>query len=486
MNRRIRVTLATAAATALTGGLLAGAATPVAAATATAAGSQLRGDFNGDGYRDVAIGVPAGTDGSWEAGWVGVVYGTSAGIDPTKRKILTQSGSVNPGSSEGGDLFGAGLSVADFDGDGYSDLAVGAPGEDIGSNSSQGTVTLYWGGPSGLGTSAALVKDPVAKDTNRFGGAITAGDFDGDGDTDLASYNALSSTVSVLHGPFTRTGTWASASTVTLPETSAYATGFLSSGNVSGDAADDLVVQYRTLHGGTNRAWYFRGSATGAGLVQEAVLPASHTSAVGDIDKDGYADIAVADAYETTGVGGAVTVLYGGSAGLGTSRAATALTQNSPGVPGSSESGDRFGAALSISDVTGDGYGDLAVGLPGEDVGSLTDAGSVVLLRGSATGIAGTGNQSLTQNTSGIPGTAESKDQFGSFVLLTDVNNNGRADLTAAAIGEAVTGTTVRTGAVWRLPGATTGLTGTGSKSFGSYELGRAREDQSFGRTLGG
>ncbi|MFV5994769.1 FG-GAP repeat protein [Streptomyces sp. NPDC056231] len=483
MYRHIRLSLATAAATALTSGLLAGAAAPADAVTA---GKGLHGDFNGDGYRDVAIGVPDGMDGTTDAGWVGVVYGTSAGIDPSKRKILTQSGSVNPATPRGTDRFGASLSVADFDGDGYSDLAVGAPGKDLSPNANQGTVTLYWGGPTGLGGSAVLVKDPVAKDGNSFGGALTAGDFDGDGDTDLASYNSLSSTVSILNGPFTRSGLWTSASTVPLPETSTYANGFLSSGNISGDAADDLVVQYRTMRGGTSRAWYFRGSAAGKGLVQEAVLPASHTSAVGDIDKNGYADIAVADAYETTGLGGAVTVLYGSSTGLGRSRAATSLTQNSPGVPGASESGDQFGASLSVADVTGDGYADLAVGLPGEDFGSLTDAGSILLLRGSATGIATSGNQSFTQNTSGIPGTAESKDKFGSLVLLTDTNRNGRADLTASAIGEAVSGSTVRTGSVWRLLGAATGLTSTGSKSFGSHELGRGPEDRSFGQALGG
>ncbi|WDV53311.1 FG-GAP repeat protein [Streptomyces coeruleorubidus] len=480
MHTRIRLTLVTAAAAALTGSLLTAAAGP-----ASAGGSGLDGDFNGDGYRDVAVGVPVGTDGSWGAGWVGVVYGTSAGIDPTRRKILTQSGSVNPGSPEGDDQFGAALTVADFDGDGYSDLAVGAPGEDYSPNADQGSITLYWGGPSGLG-SAAMVKDPVAKDGNKFGGALTAGDFDGDGHTDLASYNALLSTVSILKGPFTRTGGWSSAATAPLPEASAYATGSLSSGNVSGDAADDLVVQYRTLRGGTERAWYFEGSASGAGLLEKAVLPHSHTSAIGDIDHDGHADIVVADSYETKAVGGAVMVLYGDAAGPGAGRATTVLTQNSAGVPGASESGDRFGAALSVGDVTGDGYADVALGVPGEDIGSLTNAGSTVLLRGSASGIVASGNQSLTQDTSGIPGAAESGDKFGSFVLLSDIDGNGRADLAASAIGEQVPGTTVRTGALWRVRGAGTGFTSTGSKSFGSYELGRAREDQSFGQALGG
>jgi hypothetical protein len=486
--RRTRLALATTVALALTGGAAAAATAPAGAATASAvsaatAGSGPGGDFNGDGYRDVAVGVPDGSDGSTNAGWVAVVYGTSAGIDPAQRKVLTQSGSVNPGAAEGGDLFGAAFSVADFDGDGYSDLAAGAPGEDFSPNSDQGSVTLYWGGPSGLGTSAVLVKDPVAKDGNKFGGALTAGDFDGDGHTDLAAYNSLLSTVSVLKGPFTRSGTWSSAATVTLPTTSSYATGFLSSGNVSGDAADDLVVQYRALRGGTESAWYYEGSAAGAGLVKKAMLPPTHTSAIGDIDGDGYDDIVVADAYETLAVGGELCVLYGGTDGP---VAPVPLTQNSAGVPGSSESGDKFGASLSVADVTGDGYADVAVGLPGEDVGSIANAGSIVLLRGSASGIATSGNQSLTQNSSGIPGTAESGDTFGSYVLLSDVDGNGRADLTVSAVGEAVPHETVHSGAVWRLRGASGGFTATGSLSFGAASLGRAWDDPTFGKVLGG
>lgn len=493
MHRRTRRALATTVGLALTGGLVAATTGPAGAATASAlsasavsaatAGSGPGGDFNGDGYRDIAVGVPDGTDGYTNAGWVAVVYGTSAGIDPAKRKILTQSGSVNPGSPEGRDQFGAAFSVADFDGDGYSDLAVGAPGEAYSPNADQGSVTMYWGGPGGLGTSAAMIKDPVAKDGNEFGGALTTGDFDGDGHTDLAAYNGLLSTVSVLKGPFTRSGAWTSAATVTLPTSSQYATGFLSAGNVSGDAADDLVVQYRALRGGTQSAWYFEGSASGTGLVRKAMLPHTHTSAIGDVDGDGYDDIVVADAYESLALGGGLCLLYGGTDGP---TAPVPLTQNSPGVPGASESGDRFGASLSVADVTGDGYADVAVGVPGEDLGSLADAGSVVLLRGSATGIAGTGHQTVSQNTSGIPGTAEAKDRFGSSVLLSDIDGNGRADLAAAAIGETPPGSSTSAGAVWRLRGASAGFSSTGSLSFGSSAVGRAWSDAPFGQALGG
>ncbi|MET8276405.1 FG-GAP repeat protein [Streptomyces sp. NPDC005096] len=87
---------------------------------ASAAPSGLQGDFDGDGYRDLAIGVPAGISGATDAGYVTVAYGTSASIDPAKHKMISQNSSGVPGSSEGGDSFGAKLATADFDKDGYT------------------------------------------------------------------------------------------------------------------------------------------------------------------------------------------------------------------------------------------------------------------------------------------------------------------------------------------------------------------------------
>ena len=86
------------------------------------------------------------------------------------------------------------------------------------------------------------------------------------------------------------------------------------------------------------------------------------------------------------------------------------ITQNSPGVPGSGEASDQFGAALS---ATSRG---VLVGDQLEDVGSLTDAGAITLL--ASTDRDGPFDQafSWTQATSGVPGAAESKDHFGAAV----------------------------------------------------------------------
>ena len=88
------------------------------------------------------------------------------------------------------------------------------------------------------------------------------------------------------------------------------------------------------------------------------------------------------------------------------------VTQNSPGIPGAAETGDRFGAALTINNLIGsNGTIDVAVGVPGEDIGSVADAGSVIILQDLydpvETGVA------IDQNSAGVPGVAEAGDQFG-------------------------------------------------------------------------
>ncbi|PZG85194.1 hypothetical protein C1I97_33690 [Streptomyces sp. NTH33] len=87
-------------------------------------------------------------------------------------------------------------------------------------------------------------------------------------------------------------------------------------------------------------------------------------------------------------------------------------------------------------DFDGDGYRDIAVGVPEESLGAKQDAGAVVVLRGSARGLTGTGAKSFSQNTSGVPGTAESRDFFGDAVFLPDVTGDRRAELIAGARGE--------------------------------------------------
>lgn len=106
------------------------------------------------------------------------------------------------------------------------------------------------------------------------------------------------------------------------------------------------------------------------------------------------------------------------------------------------------------ADFNNDGADDLAVGVPGENVGSIVDAGSVNVLYGSlGTGLAGIGSQLLTQPVSAV----EAGDQFGSALASGDFNNDGDADLGVGAPFEAVGGGFLA-GAVSAVPGSTGGL----------------------------
>jgi hypothetical protein len=83
-----------------------------------------------------------------------------------------------------------------------------------------------------------------------------------------------------------------------------------------------------------------------------------------------------------------VSVQYGGPKGIGTTRA-KAFSQNSAGVPGAAETGDGFGKSLATGDLDGDGYDDAIIGVPGEDLGTVANAGAAVVLWGTPKGLTG-------------------------------------------------------------------------------------------------
>jgi hypothetical protein len=155
---------------------------------------------------------------------------------------------------------------------------------------------------------------------------------------------------------------------------------------------------------------------------------------------------------------GSVNVLYG-STGTGLNGNGSQLfTQPVSAV----EAGDQFGSALASGDFNNDGFADLAVGAPTEDVGTITDAGAVSVLYGSNTGLSTAGAQTFTQPVSAV----EVDDTFGFSLAAGDFDNDGFADLAAGASFEDV-GSAVDAGAVSALYGtAGTGLSVTGAQTF--------------------
>src|SRR5919198_5628860 len=73
-----------------------------------------------------------------------------------------------------------------------------------------------------------------------------------------------------------------------------------------------------------------------------------------------------------------------------------------------------------FGDFNGDGFADLAVGVPLEDVGTVANAGAVNVIYGSAAGLTAAGNQFWHENKGGIDDSAEPGDRFGSGLAGAD------------------------------------------------------------------
>ncbi|GAA3500468.1 FG-GAP repeat protein [Streptomyces prasinosporus] len=433
MRTKLSTTLATATAAALTGGLLVAATGPAAAAPG------LDGDFNGDGYRDVAVTAPLATVGGKNAaGAVTVLYGSPDGAGAHRIQTLTQNSTGVPGSAEEDDQFGSHTAPGDFNGDGYADLAVGAPGEDAGSDTNGGTVVVLWGGSGGL-SGATTVSDPSRSSHDWFGQVVAAGDYDGDGRADLAIASDINK-VDVYRGGFTKSGATGGRYTVTAPVLKVEGLDIynLTPGDVDADGRTDLVVDgYEGDSDGEysyNANYWLRGSSSGVTASGARKLPAGVISDIGDVNGDGHGDIVIGNQWDAgadsagAARGGAVEIVYGTPDGP--DGGIETISQNTAGVPGSNETGDGFGYEVSLGDVNGDGHDDLVVGSPGEDLDGIRDAGMVSVIYGFSGGLSETGTQALEQGTPGVPGNSEENDGFGGEVLLSDVTGDGRADLT--------------------------------------------------------
>ncbi|CAM5716164.1 FG-GAP and VCBS repeat-containing protein [Streptomyces hirsutus] len=419
---------------ALAATLLAAGLTPVLLATpAPAAVAKHHDDFNGDGRRDLVYGGTNDVD--REGGTVNVLHGTAGGLDTARVHRIHQGSPGVPGTGEEDDWFGETSASADLNKDGYADLVVGNPTEHVGSAEYRGSVTVVWGSKAGLsgGTNVSPASGAGGRHA-QFGRDVATGDFTGDGSPDLVVIGGGEAWL--YRGPFTKAGATGKVSRIDKTGSGWYSHG-LAAGKINGDGKTDLVILGTQFYGSEqrHRIWSLTGSSSGLSSGPSKTFSSEPwAAAIGDFDKNGYGDIAVGLPDQGNGRG-AVTVWRGTSSGPSGS---TTFTQATAGVSGSPEADDNFGYAVSAADANGDGYADLAVGVPHEDVGGHDDQGGVHLFRGGSGGLSGARSSWIPQT---VVGPADDHLSFGFAVRLRDLTADGRADL---ALGAAQRGVVLR------------------------------------------
>jgi hypothetical protein len=332
------------------------------AAVWSAAAAAASGDFNGDGFADLAVGAPYEDVGTVaDAGAVNVLYGNAAGLSAAGNQLWHQNVGGVEDSAEPADRFGSALAAGDFNGDGFADLAIGVPFEDVGTVADAGAVNVLYGSPVGLTAAGNELWNQdasgignAAEANDRFGLALAAGNFGKSARTDLA-----------VGVPDENVGGRANAGAVNVL--------YGRAGGLSGKG-DQVWHQNRRGIGDAAQANDRFGSALGAG----------------DFGQSGSADLAVGAPLEGVGTvaeAGAVNVIYGSSTGLLPANDQF-WHKDSPGVGGHAQPRDHFGWALAAADLGKTARADLAVGIPLAG----NDAGAVSVLYGTSTGLSATGS----------------------------------------------------------------------------------------------
>ena len=339
------------------------------------------GDINGDGYADIIIGAPLFTNGQTEEGSANIWLGSVDGIGENADRAWKVEGN-GAYAHYGNSVFTAG----DVNGDGYSDVIVGAPGRH--DHADVGFADVFHGSADTLEETATWTK-ASNQEMAYFGLSVaSAGDVNGDGYGDvivgapywdggqpfeggawvyLGWYNGLQSAPD-----------WYEQSDA---ETAQFGFSVAGAGDVNGDGYDDVIVGapfYDSPQVDEGAAWVYLGSASGLSNSSDWAKASDNTdaqfgysvSSAGDVNGDGYADIIVGAPFLDDE--GSAWVYLGSPDG----------TISKPHWYGKNDQADsEYGTSVGTAgDVNRDGYSDVIVGAPRWDNGQVNEGGVYIYL----------------------------------------------------------------------------------------------------------
>ncbi|WP_411822146.1 FG-GAP-like repeat-containing protein [Leptospira sp. 'Mane'] len=380
------------------------------------------GDVNGDGFGDLAIGAPGYSS---NMGQTYIFHGSSAGIPSV---TATAANSTQTGAATG-DSFGT-VHIGDVNGDGYSDLAVGATNVSL-----SGVVYIFLGSATGISTGNSGAANSVltgVSSGDNFGTSVYIGDTNGDGFSELAvgalNGNTNTGAVYVFHGSssgiVSMNANIANAKLLGSGSIGQFGGSGVPIADVNGDGYGDLLAGGIGVNAGLGsnqgQAYLFYGSATGIASVisssASSIFTGSAASdqfgqvALGDCNGDGFADLLIGARLRNSNVGQSYVFLSSGSAGAPGAQAISAnFTQT--GIIG----GDNFGN-LGFDDINGDGFYDVIVGAAGRNAGQgANNQGEVYIFHSKSTGSV---SASASSANTTITGTATGNNYFGSSFSL--------------------------------------------------------------------
>ena len=371
-------------------------------------------DIDGNGVVDLAVGAWGDDDGGNEAGAIWLLFLNRNGTVGGHQKISALEGGFT-GSLDQWDIFGTAVtSIGDLNGDGRSDIAVGAPGDDDG-GSTRGAVWVLFLEADGTVGSHQKISDTQGGfegkliDGAEFGASVVSmGDLNGDGITELA-----------VGSPHDADG--------------GYQTGAVWVLSVNHDGTVGSHQKISDLAGN------FGGELDVGDFFGFGV------AAIGDLDQDGVGDLVVGAPGDDDGGfrHGAIWIMF--LNGDGTVKRHQKISDTQGGFEGKLEYNEWFGASVaSCGDLNGDGISDIAVGAPGR--GSRSH-GAVWVLFLNVNGTVQS-HQLISDADGGFGGTLDPDGMLGwSVAAIANMNGDGSTVLAAGATEDSDGG--LARGAAW-------------------------------------